>query len=65
MICVGYIGIINASLVSSINPAVVLASGFFSTFLFCNSNDGLKNKIKNALTKIIVTIILIILFIVY
>jgi len=42
-------------------PAVVEASG---TFLFFTSRVGLKNKIKKALTKIIVTIILIILFIV-
>ena len=59
--CDGYIGMINASSVSSMKPAVVLTS-LFDSVLFCNSNVGLKNKIKNALTKITVTIILIILF---
>ena len=56
-------GIINASSVSSIKPAVVPASTVGS-ILFYNSNDGLKNKIKKALTKIIVIIILSIMFIV-
>src|SRR5210317_1739011 len=55
-------GMMNASRVSSMKPAVVLASG---SVLFFKSNVGLKNKIKKALTKIIVTTILIILFNVY
>jgi len=38
-----YIGMINASSVSSIKPAVVLASTVGS-ILFCNSNDGLKKQ---------------------
>jgi hypothetical protein len=57
----GYDGIMNPSSVSSIKPAVVLTLSSESV-LFCNSNVGLKNKIKNALTKMIVTIILNIMF---
>jgi hypothetical protein len=63
MSCVGYLGLMNASSVSSIKPAVVLTLDFESV-LFCNSNVGLKNKIKKALTRIIVTIILNICFII-
>ena len=57
----GYDGMINPSSVSSIKPAVVLTLSFES-ILFCNSNVGLKNKIKKALTKTMVTIILNIMF---
>src|SRR5210317_282797 len=56
----------NASCVSSMNPAVVEAFtfffGFFRSVLFFKFQFGSKNKIKNALTKIVVITILNILF---
>jgi len=58
---VGYTGTINASRVSSIKPVAVddLLLFFETIFVFL---PGSKNKIKNALVKIMVKIIFHILF---
>jgi len=56
---------INASSVSSTNPSVVETFAFFTfltTLLFFEFQFGSKNKIKNALTKMVVISILNIMF---
>ncbi|MBP03988.1 MAG: hypothetical protein CMA72_04285 [Euryarchaeota archaeon] len=54
---VGYIGIMNASRVSSTNPCAVSTLTFPLLFLEFTILLGSKNKIKNALVKIMVKII--------
>jgi hypothetical protein len=56
---VGYVGTINASRVSSIKPVAVDGLLLFSETTFL---PGSKNKIKNALVKIMVKIIFHMLF---